>query len=232
MSNSTLVLGCSKADDGSFENHAIGNVYWCKVWFEDLGDDVCKKLAGWTHEKIDFEVCGFKRYYLGDNPSKRCSISLLATNLLDRTKEYNSSNTNNGGWKESKLNEFLNSRFYNAVPDKMKSLIKRVTISSSIGNKSTDVTSSNCYIYIPSVIEVCNTNEYNIEPYTNEGSIISYMISNDMRKRAYHDGSYASYWLRSPSKDNQYMLTVDSSGSVYGFTVASNKLGILIGISF
>ena len=58
------------------------------------------------------------------------------------------------------------------------------------------------------------------------------MISNDMRKRAYHDGSYASYWLRSPSKDNQYMLTVDSSGSVYGFTVASNKLGILIGISF
>ena len=111
-------------------------------------------------------------------------------------------------------------------------MIKSVTISSSIGNKSTDITSSNCHIYIPSVIEVCNTSEYNIEPYTNEGSIISYMVSNDMRKRAHYDGSYAGYWLRSPNKGNQYMLTVDESGSVYGFTVASNKLGILIGISF
>ena len=133
--DSTLVFGCLKADDGAYENYAVGDIYWCKVWYKDLGDKACKELASWTHEQISLEVCGFKKYYLTENPSKRCNFSLLATHLLERARVYNSSNTNVGGWASSELNDFLNSRFYNAVPAQIKSLLKQVTVSSSIGNK-------------------------------------------------------------------------------------------------
>ena len=69
--DATLVFGCSKADDGAFENHAVGSVYWAKIWFADLGDAACRELASWTHETRTYEVAGFKRFYLSDNTSKR-----------------------------------------------------------------------------------------------------------------------------------------------------------------
>lgn len=231
--NSTLVFGCSKADDGAFENYAVGDIHWCKVWYKDLGESVCEQLAGWTHEKIGMEICGFKKYYLTENPSQRCSFTLLATHLLDNSRAYNATNTNVGGWASSALNTFLNERMYNAMPIQIKSLVKQVTVWSSIGNRSTEVSSSECYIAIPAVIEMSNESAVNREPYTNEGSTISYMTSGDMRKRAYVDGDYAYYWLRSPNASYaSYIYQIDSNGALYGFANAYNEAGILIEISF
>lgn len=233
ITDSTLVFGCLKADDGAYENYAVGDIHWCKVWYKDLGDKACRELAGWTHENISLEVCGFKRYYLSDNPSKRCSFSLLATHLLERARAFNSNNTSVGGWATSELNAFLNSRLYNAVPTQVKSLLKRVTVSSSIGNKSTELSTSECYITIPAVIELTNDPAVNIEPYISEGSTISYMISPEMRKRAYADGDYANYWTRSPNVTYAtYVYQINSNGEHYGYVIPYNESGILIEISF
>ncbi len=97
--DATLVFGCSKADDGAFENHAVGSVYWSKIWFADLGDAACRELASWTHETRTYEVAGFKRYYLSDNTSKRCSITLLDTVLLGGKMQMDKDYNNNGGWR-------------------------------------------------------------------------------------------------------------------------------------
>ena len=234
--NSTLVFGCSKADDGAYEDYATGEVYWCKVWYKDLGESACKKLACWTHEKVGFQVCGFKKYYLSSNPSKRCSLTMLATNLLERKKRYNSdyTNGNNGGWAKSELNTFLNSRVYDAMPVQMKLLLKQVTVSSSIGKQSTETSTSECYVFIPAVIEMTNESTYNREPYINEATYtIPYMISADDRKRANADGTYSYYWLRSPFVDYQsYIFTVSDAGEVYGFQNAPNDYGVLLEICF
>lgn len=231
--DSTLVFGCSKADDGAYENYAVGDIHWCKVWYKDLGEEVCEKLAGWTHEKIDMEICGFKKYYLTENPSKRCSFTLLATHLLERARQYNTSNTSVGGWASSPLNTFLNNRLYNAMPIQIQSLVKQVTVWSSIGNMSTEVSSSQCYVVIPSAIEMSNETEVNKEPYTNEGTTISYMTSKDMRKRAYVDGDYSDYWLRSPNINYAtYIYQIDKDGNLDGYNLANETAGILIEISF
>lgn len=233
IANSTLVFGCAKADDGAFENNAIGDVNWCKIWYEDLGDAVCNKLASWTHEEINLEVCSKKKYYLSDNPSKRCSFSLLATHLLERQRSFNPNNTNVGGWANAELNKFLNARMYDALPTQMKSLIKRVNVSSSIGQGSNEVSTSACYIYVPAAIEMTNESMFNAEPYIYEGSTISYMISNDMRKRKYDNNTYANYWLRSPNASYaNYVYQVDNNGAMYGFANAYNSAGVLIEISF
>ena len=227
----TLVFGSARADDGIYENYAIGNINWAKVWYADLGDDVCKDLAMWTHESITLEACGFRKYYLSDNTSKRCSFSLLASHLLGRTKKWNSTSVNVGGWADSELNESLNTRLYNAMPNQIRQLLKKVIVYSSIGNMSSELSSSDCYITIPALIEVDPTRTS--EPYNSEGISISYMNTNESRKRAFDGGGYNSYWLRSPTTGYQsYVWRVESDGRTEPITSPTNSLGVLIEISF
>ena len=232
IGTSTLVFGCAKADDGYYENNAVGNINWAKVWYKDLGDDVCKSLAMWTHESITLEACGFRKYYLSNNTSKRCSFSLLASHLLGRTKKWNNTNVNTGGWAESALNKSLNTRLYNAMPTQIKLLLQQVIVYSSIGNNSLELSSSNCYITIPSIIEVDSSQSS--EPYNSEGSAISYLNTNNSRRRAFDGGNYEEYWLRSPSIGwANYIWRVDKTGQPQAITNASsNPLGVLIEISF
>ena len=227
----TLVFGCARADDGYYENHAVGNINWAKVWYADLGDDVCNDLAIWTHESIALEACGFRKYYLSDNTSKRCSFSLLASHLLGRTKRWNTSNTNVGGWANSEMNRSLNERLYNAMPNQIRQLLKKVIVYSSVGQMSTDLSSSDCYITIPALIEVDSSQTS--EPYNSEGTAISYLTTNDSRKRAFDGGDYSEYWLRSPNVGYaNYIWRVDKNGAVQGITNATTSLGVLIEISF
>ena len=226
----TLVFGCARADDGIYENYAIGNINWAKLWYADLGADVCKSLAMWTHESITLEACGFRKYYLTENTSKRCSFSLLASHLLGKTKKWNSSNTNAGGWANSALNKSLNTRLYNAMPAQIKSLLKQVIVYSSVGKQSSELSSSDCYITIPALIEVDPTRTS--EPYNSEGTSISYMSTNSSRKRAFDGGDYGEYWLRSPNVDYaNYIWRVDANGQTQGIDNASTKHGVLIEIS-
>ena len=226
----TLVFGCARADDGIYENYAIGNINWAKLWYADLGADVCKSLAMWTHESITLEACGFRKYYLTENTSKRCSFSLLASHLLGKTKKWNPSNTNAGGWANSALNKSLNTRLYNAMPTQIKSLLKQVIVYSSVGNQSSELSSSDCYITIPALVEVDPTRTS--EPYNSEGTSISYMNTNSSRKRAFDGGDYGEYWLRSPNVDYaNYIWRVDTNGQTQGIDNASTKHGVLIEIS-
>ena len=231
--DSTLVFGCSKADDGAYENYAVGNVYWSKIWYKDLGEKACKNLASWTHENINLEVCSFKKYYLSNEPSKRCAFSLLATHLLDRRRAFNPNGSNVGGWTSSDLNSFLNSRFYEAMPSKIKLLIKQVTVNSSIGQGSSELSASQCYVSIPAAIELSNSYEVSGEPFINEGETIPYMVSNDARKRARIDGNSEYYWTRSQNVSySNYVYTVSDIGELYGFNTAGSQYGVLIEISF
>ena len=230
----TLVFGCARADDGIYENYGIGNINWAKVWYADLGEDVCKNLAMWTHESITLEACGFRKYYLTDNASKRCSFSLLASHLLGRTKKWNTTNTNAGGWAVSALNSSLNNRLYNAMPIQIKALMKKAIVWSSVGQNSSELSSSDCYITIPAVVEVDSS--YTSEPYNSEGTAISYMSTNDARKRAFDGGEYNAYWTRSPAYSSSgwlnYVCRVDENGAVQQITNATQSLGVLIEISF
>jgi hypothetical protein len=176
-------------------------------------------------------ACGFRKYYLSDNTSKRCSFSLLASHLLGRTKKWNQTNTNNGGWAESSLNKSLNTRLYNAMPSQIKELLKKVIVYSSVGNLSTELSSSDCYITIPALIEVDPTKTS--EPYNSEGTSISYLTTNDSRKRAFDGGDYNPYWLRTPNAAySNYVWRVDNNGQTQEITSANSNLGVLIEISF
>ena len=238
--NDTLVFGASKRLQNNFytyDSNAIGNVYWCKLWYTDLGDEACMKLAGWTHEKINLEVCGFGKYYLSDSDNT-CQFSLLASHLLERPRTIKSTDSNAGGWSNSPLNNFLNTRFYDAIPHQIKAIIKKTRVLSSAGQQSTNIVSDDCYVTIPSAVEVIDNSTYQGVPYKNEingvqdgNKVIKYMAAE--RRRGYDGGNYANYWLRSPShSDAKYFLNVTESGSVaVSYSTATSTAGVLILIS-
>lgn len=227
---STLVFGCSKADDGAFENHAKGIVHWCKIWYADLGEDMGRNIAQWIHETVPMDLAKFKGYYLADTSSKRASVTFLASRLLGAKKQFNNKSTNDGGWAAASLNTWLNTRLYNALSPAWKALIKPVKVYSSIGLKSNETSVSSCYFYIPSLYELDNSAAG--EPYINEtNATIPYLVNDEARKRSRTAAPevYEMYWTRSPNIGfTNYIHTIDETGANSGYSYPSYDGGILL----
>lgn len=229
--NATLVFGCSKADDGAYENYCTGTVFWSKLWYADLGDSACRNLAAWTHETLKLELAGFKKYYLNDNNQKRCSMSFIASELMGRKLSLGNSSTSTGGWASTRLNSYLNERLYNAFPTQWRQLLKKAKVYSSIGDMSKELSSSGCYFFIPSAIEV--NPSMTDEPYVYEGSAIDFMTTNQSRICRMPDGTAAEYWLRSPNASYQsYFFKVDETGQVWGYYYAYDTAGVRLMFCF
>ena len=226
--NVSLVFGCSKLEDGSYENHAFGTVYWSKIWYVDLGDDTCTQLVCWPHEEMVFEACcessgDLKRYYLSDNSGSRSSVSFISAGLLPHTMMMHTSTLNTGGWAEYALNEYLNTRVYDAFPIVWKQLMKQVKVKSTVGNKSSEISSSDCYVFIPSVSEMDSS--MNIDPYVSEGTLISHFSNNDARICRNSNGEAVQYWTRSPNVQyDSYMHRISDTGSVQTITTMMTNL--------
>ena len=100
--------------------------------------------------------------------------------------------------------------------------MKQVRVPFSIGSMSTEVDISNCYITVPACIELSPT--MTSEPYVNEGTSISYMSTNDTRKRPYDGGDYGRYWTRSPNASySGYVYQVDEDGKLYLYDFLRTK---------
>jgi hypothetical protein len=117
------------------------------------------------------------------------------------------------------------------MPTQIKALLKKVIVYSSVGQMSSELSPSDCYITIPALIEVDPTQTS--EPYNSEGTSISYLSTNDSRKRAFDNGDYNAYWLRTPNVGYaNYIWRVEADGYAQGITNAQTALGVLIELSF
>ena len=178
--NAKLSLGgVYFSGDGGYDDYGTGMIYWCKIWLDDLGDTSARKLAAWYHETLRMEFCGTGRYRLAGNTSQRANASFIANNLLaDRGKGMNSTNTNVGGWDGAAMRAFCNNRLKAALPTVWQSMLKKVKISASAGNKSTEILVSEDYVYLPSTVEMNNSNDATLSA---EGEYIDWFTSDIMR---------------------------------------------------
>lgn len=223
----TLVLG--NDPDGSSRTYAHGTIYWAKVWFADFDDATCNSLAMWTHEEVEMEFYDTRRYYLSDGSRAKTSMSFIAKNALRSLRGWNNVQSNAGGWANSELNRILNARLYNAIPLQVRSLIKQVRVASNIGNLSSELSNSDCYIHIPSISELDPS--VNNEPYRSEGEIIPFFTNNESRiKSTSANESPVEYWTRSPNMGfgSSYIWIIQQSGSSseYGTIVTYNDSGL------
>ena len=151
-----VTLGAIKfLGDGGHDYYGTGVIHWCKVWYDDLGETNAKALAAWYHEPFRIEFCGSGRYRLPGNTSQKVNASFIANNLLAGRGHYmNSTNTNVGGWDACSMRQFVNNRFFAALPTVWQSMIKPVAMKASAGNKSTQIITSEDKIYLVSYVEV------------------------------------------------------------------------------
>ena len=221
----SLVFGCSKLEDGSYEQYATGTIYWSKIWYADLGDNVCAQIAYWPHEEISFEACyetsgNPKRYYLSDNSGARSSMTFIASTALSEPMAMHTVSNNTGGWQSYSLNAYLNNRLYKAFPTKWTQLMQQVKVKSSAGNKSSDMINSDCYIFVPSISEVSPSVAG--EPYASEGTLISHFAAKDSRICYAPDGTAVQYWTRSPNVTyDSYVYRIDANGDAQAVTLLS-----------
>lgn len=230
--NGSLRFGCGGRTTNLYEYYAQGSIYWSKVWYADLGHETCLDLVVWPHDKMSFSMCGFDRYLRSDNPDLTSTMSFLADGVLPNQMKINSISSTTGGWDAMSLNAYLNNRIYNAFPHQWKQLLKQVKISSTEGNKSFSTSDSNCYIAIPSLIELNGSldNIQNIHVYNNEGYVIDYFVPNTgenvqtLRQCYDKNGNTVSYWTRSPNVNySNYQFLVNTNGSLYGYAYANES---------
>jgi hypothetical protein len=238
--NVSLVFGCSKLEDGSYEQFGKGTIYWSKVWYADLGDAMCKQLVAWPHEEFGLDVCFeykedgapnmLKRYYLSDNTGARSSITFVSSGVLLRSMSLGNSYATTGGWAESTLNTYLNNRIHKAFPVQWKQLIKQVRVTSSIGDKAEATSNSDCYIFIPSISELYSS--FTNEPYITEGTPISHFTDNHSRICYDENGNAVSYWTRSPNVAYEnYQYNISNTGAHYGYSYPTDTHHVRIMIS-
>lgn len=176
----TLTLGGVKYSDGGYDYYGTGVIYWCKLWYDDLGAENAKALASWYHETLRMEYCGAQRYRIGTSSTK-CNASFIANHeLTDRLYWMNSTNTNEGGWNDSQMRKFVNSRVYDALPTVWKSMIKQVRVPTSAGSQSSEIVYAYDNIYLESYTALFNNTS---EPYVNESDYISWYTSNILRAK-------------------------------------------------
>ena len=205
-----LALGATMSSGGVASDYGIGTIYWCKVWMDDLGDDVCRKLACWTRETLQYEASGkiqtvndstrsVYNNFTSVDANNPVHLTLLMKNLLDQTKVMHSGNTNVGGWGSSQYRTWLLARAANALPMQWELLKKTVYVTTSAGNKTTtEFVTTEDSMFIPSYTEVGFGSG---APYGSESNgTFSQFSDNPSRIKNYDNGNgdAAIWWLRSP----------------------------------
>ena len=137
-------------------------MHWCKIWYDDLGEENAIKLATWPHEKLQMKYWGAGKYYYY-NTNETSNASWICTSILggiNTTRNHligPTSNSNTGGWAESAMRSFVNGRVFDGFPVRWQSVIRPVEIKSGIGDSSTTVSVSENRIYLPCIREVYST---------------------------------------------------------------------------
>ena len=159
-----------------------------------------------------------------------CEFVVQFADIITK-QQFNSTNTNKGGWKDSELRTYVNGTIYNALPSDLQNVITTTKVISGHGNTSGETNfETQDKLYLLNAQEVWNTNKYDtsvgtskqLDYYKNQG------VTTDNYDGAIkqYNGSNSSWWLRSASSGNAIaFIRVYFDGDSIGDR-ASNSNGV------
>ena len=179
-----LVFGGLKYGN-SFEAGAKGWVHWCKIWYDDLGEQVCEKLASFPHISHRVEYCGTGINARADG-NGRATLTFISNQTFPL---YHPMSTNNAahGWAESGLRSFYNGRLFNGLSYEWQSAIKLVAMKSLEASASSAIITTNDYLYAPALADLgilTTTDPYSSELSNSDAGQISY-YTEDLSRMKY-----------------------------------------------
>ena len=138
----------------------------------------------------------------------------------------NDTNTNVGGWTDSKRRVWCNNYFYNAIPASMRTLIKPVNKLTSAGNQSDTINIDSDKCFLVSEIEVIGSV---IKSKTGEGNQYNYFktASNRYKLPKWSSSSSSDFWWeRSPHGSNATLFCLVNSTGRASLDNASSARGL------
>ena len=168
---------------------------------------------------------GRYEYSDGSGSSKAVFEFVECYNLNGRTGwSMNSTDTNDGGWENSKMRKEIMPTILADLPDDMVAAMSQVKVLSGIGGKTTTVaSSSNNILFLPAEIELGYISPYHSIGVTESplGHFDYYSDSINSRrlriKYIVDSSNTGSWWQRSPVKnspDNHSWLSTSMDGNI------------------
>lgn len=146
---------------------------------------------------------------------KECNFQVDQKNCLTEYGYMNSTDTNSGGWKNSKRRTWCNSVYKNAIPSTLRGIFKPFVNKSGTGSSSSSGTEETTDDFaLRAEVEIFGSATYSV---SGEGSQAEYYkISANRVKKLGDSGSAYYWWERSPrSGYSTRFCYVNSDGSVY-----------------
>ena len=184
---------------------------------------------------MTLQIADFDHDYLsGATTAKKAAVTFLCKNLLYKTYQMNSGDTNSGGFPSSALCSTLNGSIYNALPSDLKAVIKTAYKWYGTGNNTTNGKWSGHKLWLPLTFEMFGETSYSPATERTTGNARQYPIFTDnasrIKKMNNGAGSANYYWLASPgASDSAGFCFVNSGGGSDSYH-ASGSAGVCFGL--
>ena len=179
--------------------------------FWAIGDRCPLSLTG--GETVYAQIAGFLHDNLADG-SGLAAITFAFEDCISTTYGMNASNTNSGGWNNSRMRKSTLPALLDQFPAVLQDSagIKTVNKIASAGNGSSNLITSPDRLWLFSTVEVTGSAQYSA---SGEGTIYPlFSTAANRRKGIGAGGAAAIWWLRSPSvSGSNYFVYVRASGS-------------------
>lgn len=200
-------------DISSISESGIASSIW------SVGD---KKTVAIDGVNYQVQIIGF------DHDTKtsggKAGITFQLVDCLSTTYNMNSSNTNNGGWKNSAMRSRM-STFLSQLPSDLQSVIKAVNKLVSVGNNTSTIETVSDKLFLLSEVEIFGSTTYS---FAGEGSQYDWYKAGNTKVKKVNGSAYA-WWERSPrsnSTDNFCRVSSSGTATVAG---ANSNAGVSFG---
>ena len=169
VTDKTLILGAAQSDTGGLSDYATGVLHNCRIWYGDLGDTVCARIAKWPRETYSWEVGNFGSYKLAADASQATQIDFICASLLSRYHRMNPTNTTQGGFPATEMYTWLTTRVIPAMPETWQRMLEECTVNymEYVDGKNHNIGTFSAKMWLPSYIEMQGGTS---EPWIYEGA--------------------------------------------------------------
>lgn len=189
-----------------------------------IGDTKDEVVAG---ETLTFTIVGKDHDDKSDGTGK-AKLTFGMTQLMNNTRQMNSSNTNAGSFAGSALYAYLRDTILPGMPEELRAAIKPVNKQTSSGSGSSAIRNDSMSLWLFSEVEIFGTTTYS---FGGEGFQYSYFATAANRiKRLFNGmGEVSVWWERSPRSDYSiHFCCVATSGAAH-YHRASYSYGVCFG---
>lgn len=213
-----FVVGAT-LNDTTWENINMVSKLGMAKQFWSVGDTKTISVNGTDYE---FQIIGFN--HDDKTAGGKAGITFQMVDCLSTTYNMNSSDTNNGGWKNSAMRSRM-STFLSQLPSDLQSVIKAVNKLVSVGNNTSTIETVSDKLFLLSEVEIFGSKTYS---FAGEGSQYDwYKAGNTKVKKV--NGSADNWWERSPgSGSTSSFCSVPSNGKSNSYS-ASYSFGVSFG---